>query len=147
MDFFGIGYQELVFVLIILLIFVGPEKLPKFAGMLGRGIRQLKEATTELSKDFQEMADEVKDAGKEVNSTVNPATGLTGELRDVAREIEDVRKEINTALKADMGLIKGLVKETIKSENVAKEESMAPNPVPAEEADTRKEEDNIERQA
>lgn len=146
MDFFGIGSLELILILIVLLIFVGPARLPGLVGAIGRGVRKLKEATTELSKDFEEMAEEVKDGGKEVSSAVRPAAGLTGELRDVTKEMVDVRKEINTALKSDAGLTRDLKKVSTESENVAKVTSTASKPAPEEEAAAQKEEGKVEEQ-
>lgn len=144
MDFFGIGPLELLLVLIVLLIVVGPAKLPEVAGMIGRGMRMLKEATTELTNDFKEMADEVKDTGKEVNGNVNPAGELTDGIRDVMKEIEDVRKELKSALQNDVGLTGRLKKIATGSENVAKETEDTPKPATEEEADTQKEEDGKE---
>ena len=79
MDFFGIGPLELLLVLIILLIVVGPARLPEVVSKIGKGMRMLKQATNELSNDFKEMADEVKDSGKEVSSALGPVAGLPGE--------------------------------------------------------------------
>ena len=101
MDFFGIGTLELILILIVLLIVVGPARLPEVAGAIGKGIRKFRAATTELSRDFKEMAEEVKDTENEVNSMMSPKIGLTGELNKVAGEIDNVRKEMNTALKSD----------------------------------------------
>jgi sec-independent protein translocase protein TatB len=146
MDFFDIGPLELFLIFVVLLIVVGPARLPEVVGAIGRGIRALKEATTELTNDFKEMADEVKDTGKEVSSTMEPVTGLPGELRDVAKEIDDARREINTALKTDMRLQSNLKKIATGSENVAKEADTAPKPAPEEEAATHKEDGEEEGQ-
>ena len=69
--------RKFVAISIILLIVVGPTRLPEVAATIGRGMRKLRQATTELSKDFKEMADEVKDAEKEVSTALDPTTGLT----------------------------------------------------------------------
>ena len=47
---FGIGMQELVIVLLIALIILGPKKLPEIARALGKGFAEFKRATD----DFQE---------------------------------------------------------------------------------------------
>ncbi len=147
MDFFGIGSLELLLILFVLLIVVGPARLPEVVGAIGRGVRKFKEATNELSKDFKEMADEVKDSGKEVSSSVEPVAGLTDEIRDVAKEIEDVRKEVDTALKRDTGLTKDLKKKvSTESGNVAKQADTVTKPAQEEEASTHKEEGKVEEQ-
>ena len=45
---FGIGPTELMFFLVILLLAVGPEKLPTFMRTVGKGMRQIKSASREF---------------------------------------------------------------------------------------------------
>lgn len=45
---FGIGPTELMFFLVILLLAVGPEKLPTFMRTVGKGLRQLRSASREF---------------------------------------------------------------------------------------------------
>lgn len=45
---FGIGPTELIFFLVILLLAVGPEKLPTFMRTVGKGLRQVKSASREF---------------------------------------------------------------------------------------------------
>jgi TatA/E family protein of Tat protein translocase len=104
MNFFDIGPLEILLILVIALIVFGPDKLPQIAASIGKGIRKLKEATTELSKEFQEAAGEVKDAGKETDGSATPEGGLAKDFGEVAKEIKDVGREINADLKTDVGL-------------------------------------------
>lgn len=45
-----IGLPELVLILVIALIIFGPRKLPDIGRSIGRGIREFRQATTEISK-------------------------------------------------------------------------------------------------
>lgn len=47
---FGIGMQELLLILAIALIVLGPKKLPEIARALGRGMAEFRRATTELKR-------------------------------------------------------------------------------------------------
>lgn len=143
MDFFGIGPLELILILLVLLIVLGPAKLPEVARAIGRGIRRFREATTELSKDFKEMAEEVKDAEKEVGTTLDPTGGLTKDFKEMAKEVKDVRQEINTALKLDTGLTKDVREMAKEIKDVSKEASTALDPTPEEEVDAQKEEGEV----
>lgn len=52
MDFVGIGFWEIVFVLVIGLLVVGPRRLPEVASMLGAAMRRLTSATSEISRSI-----------------------------------------------------------------------------------------------
>ena len=48
---FNIGPMELVVVLIIALIVLGPKKLPEVGRSLGKGMREFKESLTNVADD------------------------------------------------------------------------------------------------
>ena len=50
MDIFGIGPLELVFVLVVALLVLGPGKMVDVAKNLGKVVRELQRATAELPK-------------------------------------------------------------------------------------------------
>jgi sec-independent protein translocase protein TatB len=64
---FGIGFPELLVILVIALIVVGPSKLPDLARSLGRGLAEFKRATTEL-KETVEQDETVKEIKQEFHS-------------------------------------------------------------------------------
>jgi Tat protein translocase TatB subunit len=45
---FGLGLTELVVILVVALLFLGPEKLPEVARTLGRGLRELRRASDDI---------------------------------------------------------------------------------------------------
>lgn len=51
---FGIGLPELIVILVVALIVVGPTKLPDLAKALGRGYAEFKRATDELKQTFDQ---------------------------------------------------------------------------------------------
>ena len=59
MPFNNIGPMELVIVLIVALLVIGPKKLPEFGRSLGRGMREFKET---ISGDRREDDDDVAPA-------------------------------------------------------------------------------------
>jgi TatA/E family protein of Tat protein translocase len=79
---FGIGMPEMLLILAIALIVIGPKKLPDLAKSLGRAMREFKKATNEFKETMQidsELA-EVKKAFDGVNEDVKEAVDLKPEF-------------------------------------------------------------------
>jgi TatA/E family protein of Tat protein translocase len=75
---FGMGMPEIILILAIALIVLGPKKLPEIAKSLGRGIAEFKKAT----QDFKENL-EVDDDLKEARDTIK---GMKRDLEDTVRK-------------------------------------------------------------
>lgn len=61
---FGLGWQELVIILVIALIIFGPKKLPELGKSLGQAIRGFRDGT---SKATEEAKKELKEIEKSVS--------------------------------------------------------------------------------
>lgn len=51
---FGLGFSELLIILVIALIFIGPKKLPELAKGLGQGIKEFQKAAKGFSDQMQD---------------------------------------------------------------------------------------------
>ena len=73
MNFFllldGISGGELVFVFLVVLLFFGSKSIPKIARTLGRGMRQIKDATQEIQNDIKKSAFDNTDEINEIKDT------------------------------------------------------------------------------
>ncbi len=49
-----IGGSELMLIMVVILIFFGANKIPELARGLGKGIREFKDASTEIRKEFEQ---------------------------------------------------------------------------------------------
>ena len=60
---FGIGIPELMIIMVIALIVVGPHKLPELARSLGKGLAEFKKASSDFRRNIEEetKAAEVKE--------------------------------------------------------------------------------------
>lgn len=66
---FGIGMPELLLILGLALIVLGPKKLPELAKALGKGLAEFRRATDELKDEFRQMERDVEDSTSEADST------------------------------------------------------------------------------
>jgi TatA/E family protein of Tat protein translocase len=98
---FGIGMPEMILILAIALIVIGPKKLPDLAKSLGRAMREFKRATNEF-KESIEIDDEIKEL-KDVKKSFDDLSDEIRENMDVTKELSDLnnnKKETNSTLPA-----------------------------------------------
>ena len=55
---FGLGGQELILILLIILLLFGANKLPELAKGLGKGMKEFKKAQREIEEEFNKAAEE-----------------------------------------------------------------------------------------
>ncbi len=85
---FNIGFAELLLVLVIAYVFVGPKDLPKVARWLGRMVKKLRQLIREVKDEvgWDEMMNETEDIRKDIDQTMKDAD-VTGDLQDAAKEL------------------------------------------------------------
>lgn len=57
----GIGSGELLLIFLVLLVLFGAKKIPELARLLGKGIREFKDATKEIEKTLEGESEAPKD--------------------------------------------------------------------------------------
>lgn len=66
----GISGGEIIVVFLFILIFFGADKIPGFARTMGRTIRQVKDATSDIQRDIQNSVQDVKKEGRQAENAV-----------------------------------------------------------------------------
>jgi sec-independent protein translocase protein TatB len=90
---FGIGMPELLLILGLALIVLGPKKLPELAKALGKGIAEFRRATDELKSEFRQMEREVDEASQSAAVKDEPASENPAESTAAANRISDPEKK------------------------------------------------------
>jgi sec-independent protein translocase protein TatA len=105
---FGIGGGELVFILFIVLMLFGSDKVPEIARTMGKAMAQLKHATNDIKSEIQKGAEangldtnSLNSITGNINAHINDAkANLLGDstnlLGDTATEIDKVKEDIDS---------------------------------------------------
>jgi sec-independent protein translocase protein TatB len=98
MNVFGVGPLELIVILAVALIFVGPERLPRLAADLARTIRDIRKYTGSLAAEFNEVVKELEQETKaDVAEWKEIGEGLSGATRAVADELKSAQADATGA--------------------------------------------------
>lgn len=89
MKILGMGWPELVIILIVILLIFGPKNLPKLGSALGKTVSNLRSGMNEGKKKNDEASaeDEKNPSTDNAGSSVKPAE-LEGEVEEVLEEDE-----------------------------------------------------------
>jgi sec-independent protein translocase protein TatB len=85
----GLGPLEIILVLVLGFIFLGPEKLPGMAAKAGEWYRKFQKATFDLTKSVTE------EVAKETKSIQEETKQLTEKTKQLKDETQQLLKEIN----------------------------------------------------
>lgn len=83
-----ISGAEIFFIMFIVVMVFGADKIPGIAKGLGKGMRQLKDATEDIKQEIQRSADK---------------QGIdTSFVKDIKKDIDDMKKDIHSGLGKDV---------------------------------------------
>ena len=67
----GIGAQELILILLVILLLFGAKKIPVIAQGLGKGMREFRKATDDIKKEINEDTSELKKDIKDIKNNLS----------------------------------------------------------------------------
>ncbi len=99
---FNIGMTEVVVVLLVAFLVVGPKDLPKVARWLARQVKAIRRMIADLKKEtgWDELTADMNETKKDIDETLRQAD-VTGDVRSAAedwrRTVSGVKKDIRDA--------------------------------------------------
>lgn len=69
-EIFGIGLPEVLLIVVVLLVFVGPERLPEATRMIGKTVGDFRRAIEPARGAWRDLTSEITNVGNEVTTTV-----------------------------------------------------------------------------
>jgi sec-independent protein translocase protein TatB len=129
--FSNIGITELIVILLLALLVVGPERLPELARQLGKTLRDLRTAYDKLTKDLgpeltsiQKSTQELRDSVESIRSipqdmvqsvvkaadldeTVGGFKEMAGDIRQVGQTLSAAQKTVRDPMKSAVDAARG----------------------------------------
>jgi Sec-independent protein translocase protein TatA len=146
MQMFGVGLPELMVIMVLAIVVVGPDKLPEVAADLARWIKRARAYGQHLTRDFNDVVGELekevgasRDDWKEIASVIRrEGTGLSGILNDTTKEVTDVVDSATAEANVDLDAAKAdpppnvVSIDTVRNGDSEGEDSGEPVPVTSE---------------
>ena len=97
MQFLGIGLEEILLIVALIVIVVGPRRLPEMAYWLGRGVKKLQRyarlVRDEFSEEFAYLNEEMEAVRADVKEMRTTVREVQEELTEVRGEVQEVTSE------------------------------------------------------
>ncbi len=95
---FSVGFSELLLILFIAYVFVGPQDLPKVTRWIARVLKRTRQLIAEVKNEtgFDQIMNETKEFQRDIKATISEndreiqenLRGINDEMKDVTRELE-----------------------------------------------------------
>ena len=112
---FNLGFSELILLMVLMLIFIGPKQLPEIARTIGRVLAEIKNATHDFSSSIKKTT-----------------TGLEDQVREYTNIDQNIKKnEVNDEVNDEVNGEKGsqeLSQDVTSSQNKAETSPKKNNP-------------------
>lgn len=108
---FGIGMPELILIMAVALIVIGPKKLPDLAKSLGRALGEFKRATTDFKEsiDIDHKVGDLKKAFEDINQDIEPKPSANNTPEPEAQKSDNATTEAPQDPKTEAENTKGPV--------------------------------------
>lgn len=129
---FGIGGGELIFILFIVLMLFGSDKVPEIARTMGKAMAQLKNATNDIKSEIQKGAEDngfsqktldnlTGNINSEINSVKNNFLGDTNPVNTISdafsTEVDKTKKSIVDSATTQVEEVEEIITGPIKRSN------------------------------
>jgi len=97
---FGMGFTEILLVLVVAIIFLGPDKLPTAAADVAKIFKKIKGSVDEVKSSINDElhVNQLKEETKKIQSQISSATNIKEKLSiDELLELDDDKKSSKEA--------------------------------------------------
>ena len=97
---FSFGWGEILLILVVVIIVVGPKDIPKFLRQIGNLSKSIKKISREFKSSLNQIADEtdlkdVKNSITDINKELDIKGNLKNEINTIKDTVSSVEKDIS----------------------------------------------------
>lgn len=98
---FGIGPTELIVILVIALLVLGPKRLPELASGLGKGLAEFRRATADINAELDEARRSIEEPAKDAARAAQPKGRVSRSTSAAAAHAEAAQADSAAAAEPD----------------------------------------------
>lgn len=90
---FGIGVPELLVILVVALLVLGPQRLPEVARALGKGLGELRKAASGITDELQDARDAIDRETRDLRNLTHPVASQPRQPRSGPEQVPPTEPE------------------------------------------------------
>lgn len=111
MEVLGVGYQEILLVAVLIVIVVGPRRMPEMAYYLGRGVKKLQRYARVVRDEFSEEFTYLNDEMEAVRSDMQEVQISVRQVREELAEVKGEVEEVGSEAAGELGEVRSSIEE------------------------------------
>ena len=85
LGFFNISGGEIFIVILVVFIIFGPDKIPEIARWIGKGVNEIKKATSEIKEEIDKETGDIRKVANKIKDDFN---NETKGLKDITSQLD-----------------------------------------------------------
>jgi sec-independent protein translocase protein TatA len=92
--FFNISGGEIFIILLVVFIIFGPDKIPEIARWIGKGLGEIKKATSEIKEEIDKETGDIRKSANKIKDDLNKETrGLKDITESLNKKVDSPKRD------------------------------------------------------
>ncbi|MCK9271596.1 MAG: twin-arginine translocase TatA/TatE family subunit [Bacteroidales bacterium] len=91
--FFNISGGEILIIVLVVFLFFGPDKIPEIARWMGKGLNEVKKATSEIRDEITRETDDIRREADNLKKSINLKDSPSAKASKSDKPKDDLEKQ------------------------------------------------------
>lgn len=92
-SFFNISGGEILIIVLVVFLFFGPDKIPEIARWMGKGLNEVKKATSEIRDEITRETDDIRREADNLKKSINLKDSPSAKASKSDKPKDDLEKQ------------------------------------------------------